>query len=116
MDRCTEQLIWKFDLFAERKAGITLAAVSEDAQITAPKPWGGLPSIFLMTDSFSTGGSERQLTALARKLDRERFRIQVGCIQRKGEFLDGFEDSPEFPLGGNLYGPASWRMRYRLAR
>jgi len=95
---------------------MTFAVASEDAQMTAPKPRQALPSVFLMTDSFSTGGSERQFTALARELDRERFRIQVGCIQKKGEFLGGFGDSAEFPLGGSLYGPASWRMRYRLSR
>ena len=77
---------------------------------------GNPPSLFLMTDSFSTGGSERQFAALARKVDPTRFRVHLGCVQKQGEFLPGFENAVEFPLGGNLYGPASWRMRLRLAR
>lgn len=74
------------------------------------------PSVFLMTDSFSTGGSERQFTALARSLNRDQFQFHPGCIQKKGDFLSGFEDAVQFPLGGSLLGPASWRMRLRLAQ
>jgi glycosyltransferase involved in cell wall biosynthesis len=69
-----------------------------------------------MTDSFSTGGSERQFAALGRQLNPSRFQIQFGCIQKSGEFLNRPEEAVEFPLGGNLYGPPSWRTRLRLAR
>ncbi len=69
-----------------------------------------------MTDSFLTGGSERQFVALAQALKQGRFQIHSGCIQKKGDFLRGFENSVQFPLGGSLYGLASWVMRLRLAQ
>jgi len=73
-----------------------------------------LPGVFLMTDSFETGGSERQFVTLAGALDRKRFRLHLGCIQKTGGFLSGFEHAVPFPLGRNLYGPGSWRTRLRL--
>jgi glycosyltransferase involved in cell wall biosynthesis len=72
--------------------------------------------IFLMTDSLETGGSERQFSALARSLDREMFRVHLGCLRRKGPFLDSLGDITEFNLGGSLYGAASLKARWRLAR
>jgi glycosyltransferase involved in cell wall biosynthesis len=74
----------------------------------------GHPGVFLMTDSFETGGSERQFVTLAGALDREQFRLHLGCIQKKGGFLAGFEDTFPFPLENNLYGLGSWRTRLRL--
>ena len=72
--------------------------------------------VFLMTDSLETGGSERQFSALARSLDREMFRVHLGCIQRKGPFLESLGDMTEFPVGGSLYGAESLKARWRLAR
>jgi glycosyltransferase involved in cell wall biosynthesis len=72
------------------------------------------PGVFLMTDSFNTGGSERQFVTLAGSLDPALFRVEVGCIQKTGGFLRGFEDAAQFPLHGNAYGFGSWRMRFRL--
>jgi glycosyltransferase involved in cell wall biosynthesis len=69
-----------------------------------------------MTDSLQTGGSERQFSVLARSLNRETFRVHLGCIQRTGPFLDGLGDVTEFRLGGSLYGAQSLRARWRLAR
>lgn len=73
------------------------------------------PDVFLMSNSFETGGSERQFAALARTLDSGRFRLHLGCIRRCGPFLDGLGEVPEFRLGGSLYGVRSWRTRGRLA-
>ncbi len=73
-----------------------------------------LPGVFLMTNSFNTGGSERQFVTLAGALDRKSYRVDLGCIQKTGSFLTGFEDTVEFPLGGNLYGLGSWRTRLRV--
>lgn len=73
------------------------------------------PGVFLMTDSFATGGSERQFVTLAGALDRQHFRVQLGAIQKSGGFLSGFEEAVEFSVGGSLYGLASWRARLRLA-
>ena len=72
--------------------------------------------LFLMTNTFETGGSERQLAVLAQSLSRERFQIRAGCIRRDGPFAKDFEDTPEFRLGGSLYGWQSIRTRLRLAR
>ena len=72
--------------------------------------------IFLMTDSFETGGSERQFALFAKSLDLKLFRAQLGCISKRGAFLDGLGEVLEFPLGGNLYGPRSLSARLRLAR
>lgn len=72
--------------------------------------------LFLMTNSFETGGSERQFAVLARNLRREQFHLHLGCIQKIGPFAKDFGDVPEFWLGGNLYGWKSWRTRFRLSR
>jgi len=88
------------------------------SQTSLPLPvrdQAGLPAVFLMTDSFATGGSERQFVTLAGALDPQRFRVEVGCVQKTGGFLPGFEDAAEFELGGSLYGLQSWRTRLRLA-
>jgi glycosyltransferase involved in cell wall biosynthesis len=69
-----------------------------------------------MTNTFETGGSERQLAILAKSLSRERFNLHVGCIRRDGPFALDFMDAPEFRLGGSLYGWQSLRARLRLAR
>jgi L-malate glycosyltransferase len=75
-----------------------------------------LPGVFLMTDSFDTGGSERQFAALAVSLDANLFRVGIGCVTKRGSFLDGLGEVTEFPLGGNLYGARSMQARLRLAR
>ncbi len=75
-----------------------------------------LVSLFLMTNTFETGGSERQLAVLAKSLSQERFQLHVGCIRRDGPFAQDFPDTPEFRLGGSLYGWQSLRTRLRLSR
>jgi glycosyltransferase involved in cell wall biosynthesis len=72
--------------------------------------------LFLMTNSFETGGSERQFAVLAQNLRPEQFQLHLGCIQRKGPFANDFGDVPEFWLGSSLYGLKSWRTRLRLSR
>jgi len=73
-------------------------------------------SLFLMTNTFETGGSERQFAILARSLSPEQFHLHLGCIRRDGPFAAGFGDVPEFRLGGNLYGWKSLRTRIRLSQ
>jgi len=87
--------------------------------VDSPKPT--LPDqsragLFLMTNNFETGGSERQFALLAQTLSAEQFQLHTGCISRQGPFADGFGDVPEFPLGGSLYGWTSLRARLRLSR
>ena len=69
-----------------------------------------------MTDSFRTGGSERQFAALAQSLNSAAFRVHLGCIQRRGPLLDGLGRVPEFPLGGSLYGLQSLWTRVLLSQ
>ena len=73
-------------------------------------------NLFLMTNSFETGGSERQFAVMAQNLPRERYQILLGCIRRLGAFAGDFGDVPEFWLGGSLFGWTSIRIRLRLAR
>lgn len=68
-----------------------------------------------MTNSFETGGSERQFAVMAQNLAPERFQVFLGCIRRLGPFASAFGDVPEFWLGGSLYGWTSIRTRLRLA-
>ncbi len=88
----------------------------EDAKPTGTVTGPHLPGIFLMSNSFETGGSELQFAALTRSLDAKLFRLHVGCISKRGDFPDGLSEVAEFPLGGNLYGVRSLRTRIRLAR
>ena len=72
--------------------------------------------LFLMTNTFETGGSERQFAALAQNLHSEKFQLHTGCIWRHGPLAEGFADVPEFHLGGSLYGWKSLRVRWQLSR
>jgi L-malate glycosyltransferase len=72
--------------------------------------------LFLMTNSFETGGSERQYSVLAQNLRPKKFEVHLGCIQRIGPFARHFGEVPEYWLGHNLYGLKSWRTRLRLSR
>ncbi|HUA14008.1 MAG TPA: glycosyltransferase [Verrucomicrobiae bacterium] len=69
-----------------------------------------------MTDSFETGGSERQFVELARSLRNPSFRLHIGCMAKRGGLQEGIADAVEFSPGGSLWGLASLRARLRLAR
>lgn len=73
-------------------------------------------NLFLMTNSFETGGSERQFAVLAQNLRPEQFQVHLGCIRRIGPFANDFGQVPEFWLGGSLYGWTSLRTRFRLSQ
>jgi glycosyltransferase involved in cell wall biosynthesis len=78
-------------------------------------------AIFLMINSLETGGTERQFVELAQSLRRGGCAVQLGCIQKKGFFLDdgalvGLGDLHQFRLGGSLFGRQSLRSRWRLMR
>jgi L-malate glycosyltransferase len=79
----------------------------------------GLPdpiSLFLMVNTFETGGSERQFTVLAQNLAAPQFQVHVGCINPRGPLAHHFPDAPQFPLGGSLFGWQSLRARLNLSR
>lgn len=94
--------------------GLSLSTLEHEkpADNSAPQP---IP-VFLMLDSFETGGTERQFTTLAKAVDRSRFTVSIGCLQKKGAFLKDLGEVMEFPLGGNLYGLRSMQARWQLAR
>jgi glycosyltransferase involved in cell wall biosynthesis len=73
-------------------------------------------SLFLMINTFETGGSERQFSVLAQNLVPPQFKTHIGCISRRGPLASNFPDAPEFPLGGSLFGLQSLRTRFNLKR
>ena len=68
-----------------------------------------------MTNSFETGGSERQFVELARALQPTNYRLSLGCLQENGPLQTNLGPVEYFDLGGSLYRPRSMRTRYRLA-
>ena len=73
-------------------------------------------SLFLMINTFETGGSERQFTVLAQNLTPPQFETHLGCVSRRGPLANNFPDAAQFPLGGSLYGWQSLRTRLNLSR
>ena len=80
----------------------------------------GLPTppinLFLMINTFETGGSERQFTVLAQNLTPPQFQTHLGCVSRRGPLAHNFPDAAQFALGGSLYGWQSLRTRLNLRR
>ena len=72
--------------------------------------------VFLMVNTFETGGSERQFAVLAKNLDTTKFRVHLGCVSHRGALADQFENVPQFPLGGSLFGWRSVRSRLQLRK
>ena len=81
----------------------------------APQNRDDVPGVFLMTNSFETGGSERQFVDLARALQPTKYRVSLGCLQENGPLRIDLGEVQHFDLGGSLYQPRSMRARYRLA-
>lgn len=79
---------------------------------------GGDPpiSLFLMVNTFETGGSERQFTLLAQNIGAPAFQLHLGCVSHRGPLAAHFGDVPQFPLGGSLFGWKSLRTRLNLSR
>jgi glycosyltransferase involved in cell wall biosynthesis len=72
--------------------------------------------VFLMINTFETGGSERQFVLLTQMLNQSAFELHLGCLARQGPLADQFKEIPEFPLGGSLYAWQSVWTRFRLIR
>jgi len=73
-----------------------------------------MASVFLMTDSLNTGGSERQFSALVRALDPGLFQLHLGCLRREGPFLREIGEIREFALGGSFFTCKAQRARFTL--
>lgn len=68
---------------------------------------------------FDVGGTERQVVALAKGLDRARFDLRVACFNRSGPFLAELEDQgiPVVKYAiRNLHGLRTMREQLRFAR
>jgi glycosyltransferase involved in cell wall biosynthesis len=72
--------------------------------------------LFLMINTFETGGSERQCALLAQNASASKFKVQVGCVNPRGPLAAQFGEFTQFPLGGSLFGWRSMRSRFALAR
>lgn len=98
-------------------ASQTKTALEDPSGISDPADHSAPPiSLFLMVNSFETGGSERQFTVLAQNLTPPEFQTHLGCVMRRGSLAHNFPDTPEFPLGGSLYRWQSLRTRFNLNR
>jgi glycosyltransferase involved in cell wall biosynthesis len=80
-----------------------------------PRPQ--VPVAIFLT-SFDAGGTERQMTELIRRLDRDRFVVHAACFRRTGQWLPRVVERAasvvEFPIGG--FGrPATLRQLMRFA-
>jgi len=83
---------------------------------TAPVTSANIAHALLMTNSFETGGSERQFIALAQHLDPARFSLKLGCLSERGPLRQQVGKADVFPMGGRLYSVKSLHSRIRLAR
>jgi L-malate glycosyltransferase len=72
--------------------------------------------LFLMVNTFETGGSERQFTVLAQNLAPPQFEVHLGCMNPRGPLAHNFGNVPQFPLDGSLFGWKSLRTRLNLSR
>jgi len=86
------------------------------ASINASRPADPPISLFLMINTFETGGSERQFTLLAQNIGAPAFQLHLGCVSHRGPLAAHFADVPQFPLGGSLFGWKSLRTRLSLSR
>ena len=63
--------------------------------------------VLIFTNSFRSGGSERQAVQLAMRLDRSRFEPRIACLQKDGWLLDELDgplkEVEEFRLDGSFF-------------
>jgi glycosyltransferase involved in cell wall biosynthesis len=75
--------------------------------------------VLLLSYWLEPGGTERQLTAVATRMDRSRFEPRAGCILARGSCLGELRDAgvpvAEFPMRG-LLRPSYWRAVSRLRK
>lgn len=72
--------------------------------------------LFMMVNTFETGGSERQFVAITGAIRPTRFDILLGCIGRRGPLLNQRESVQEFPLGGSFLSARAQLSRVALGR
>lgn len=71
-----------------------------------------------MVTSFGQGGTEGQVNKLMLGLDRSRYNLRIGCLNKWGYYLEELEQFAipvtEFPLN-SLYKPHAFKQMLRLA-
>lgn len=58
--------------------------------------------LFMMMDSLVTGGSERQFALMASVFRQDSVDLHLGCLQRRGKFLEDVGEIVEYPTGGSF--------------
>lgn len=74
------------------------------------------PGLFLMTNTGDAGGTERQFAVMAEALSHGSFRLETGCLLRRGSFFDNLPNIREFSLGGSFASWQAQKSRIALAR
>jgi glycosyltransferase involved in cell wall biosynthesis len=69
-----------------------------------------------MTNTLERGGTERQFVTMAHALTGGSFEVNLGCLVRRGEFVDSLPGLVEFSPGNSLYKVQSHRTRIALGR
>jgi L-malate glycosyltransferase len=72
--------------------------------------------LFMMLNTFETGGSERQFVAVTNALSHDKFDIRLGCVARLGPLLESVGHVAEFPLGGSFLSLRAQLSRVALGR
>ena len=91
-------------------------AATNAANLTTTHSAAERIGLFLMINTFETGGSERQCALLAQNVSPSKFEVHVGCVNPRGPLASQFGNYTHFPLGGSLFGWRSLRSRFALAR
>ena len=65
--------------------------------------------IFLMINSLETGGGERQFVELARSMRANHLQVHLGCLLKKGAFLEGPGGNELWELA-LLAGSLDWQV------
>ena len=96
------------------QTGLDQSQPAASQTVRPPSPVSSMGPIFLMINSLETGGGERQFVELARSLRADHLQVHLGCLLKKGTFLEGLGELHHFGLGGSLYGLQSISSRWRL--
>ena len=72
---------------------------TDAASITTSRIAESPISLFLMINTFETGGSERQFAVIAQNARAARFQVHLGCVNPRGPLAGEFGEVAQFPWG-----------------
>lgn len=99
----------------------SLAPRAEGASALKRDESGGdsAPRVFHMIESLELGGSEAQVSHVARRQSAGGYHVVVGCLRARGPLVKVLEEAGipvlGFPTGGGLFRPRAVRQILRLA-